>query len=52
MYLITQRIAKLVYNSNNYGWWYLLLQLMGFIKPIYIWGAHIVEDPIWCFGWR
>ena len=23
------KIAKFVYNSNNYGLWYLLLQLMG-----------------------
>ena len=28
------KIAKLVYNSNNYGLWYLQLQLWGFINQL------------------
>ena len=36
------KIAKLVYNSNNYGLWYLELQLMGFINQLITGGPHIV----------
>ena len=36
------KIAKLVYNSNNYGLWYLYLTItivVGVYKPTYNWGA-------------
>ena len=36
------KIAKLVYNSNNYGLWYLYVLItivMGVYKPTYNWGA-------------
>ena len=39
------RIAKLVYNSNNYGLWQLLITLVtGAYKPTYNGGGHIVEN--------
>ena len=31
------KIAKLVYNSNNYGLWYYIVT--GAYKPTYNWGA-------------
>ena len=38
------KIAKLVYNSNNYGLWLMVLITIvtGAYKPTYNWGAHIV----------
>ena len=36
------KIAKLVYNFNNYGLWYLQLKLMGFINQLITGGLHIV----------
>ena len=40
------KIAKLVYNSDNYGLWYLY-SYWGESKPTYNWGAHI-EDIARC----
>ena len=34
-------IAKLVYNSNNYG--LLITIVTGAYKPTYDWGPHIIE---------
>ena len=38
------KIAKLVYNSNNYGLWLMVLITIvtGAYKPTYNWGGHIV----------
>ena len=34
------KISKLVYNSNNYGLWYLYITIVtGAYKPTYNWGA-------------
>ena len=43
------KIAKLVYNSNNYGLWYANNYSTGAYKPTYNWGAsHCgIIDPSW-----
>ena len=55
------KIAKLVYNSNNYGLWYLQLYLLGFINQLITGGHHpvgndkinmMIDSDLWLFSWE